>query len=726
MKQKIIIFTLIFFVSFSKIFGQNGVLVSGNVKSDDESSCIAISVGLQGTTYGSQTDEKGHFEFYAKPGKYILKLSSLNHETLEMPVKIEAGKKNYFPNIRIKSKVEDIDEVVVTGTKTCKSLSNAPILTKLVSEKEIEQAGCVSALDAIETVMPGIQFSPDPHGDNMSIQGLDNSYVLVLLDGERMVGETRGNVNFDRISASDIQQIEIISGASSVLYGSNAIGGVINIITKKSKKRFEGKVDSRYSNFNTLSSNIRLGTKQEKYSIRFSGFRNSSDGYDLSPETPEIFTANPYVDYSATLKVKYNPVKRLAIEAHGTYFIHESLNPEKSIKSSHMRYHDYTVGGKIAYDFSEDHNLILGINTDQYDANSIFEKLNDSISKKSDFRYHTINLTDRYEVSDKLELINGVEMNFENIYSESLFGINEDKKDKRKYSNDFNVFSQADWKLIKKLELIAGVRYTRHTTFGNHFTPNLSLMYSPIQRLKLRGTAAYGYKSPSVKELYYNFDHQGMFYIFGNKDLKPENSRYASLSAEYTYHKVNISVSAYHNLIDNKIEMQYVYNDVLNQNEYHHGNINKVEIQGIETSLNWALGTHFKFKTSYAFSNAIDKATNRQINGNSKHTATTALTFFTFGKRFPMSITLSGRIASPRLFLLQKENETTGEIILEELKSKPYSIWKIAYIQHLPIKGDLKADVKFGIDNILDYSDLEQSAVLDPGRIFWVGASIKF
>ncbi len=723
MTRKTIYLLIIFMTLSIATFGQkNDILIRGNINTNSDEAPI-IQIGLQGTNIGTTAKPNGQYTLKAPPGRYKLKVFAIGFQTITRVIKVENSTLQ-IPTMTLEPINEELEEVVVTGTKTRRSISNAPVLTKLISEEEIEQTGCVSALDAIESAMPGIQFSPDAHGDNMTIQGLDNSYVLVLLDGERLVGETRGNINFDRISANDIKQIEIISGASSVLYGSNAIGGVINIITKNTKKSFEGKIDSRYSRFNTLNNSIQIGTKQEKFSIRANGFLNTSDGYDLTPETPESYTANPYIDYSGNLTFKYHPNDKLLIKAHGTYFRHESLNPETSFFSSHNRYKNYTAGSKVNYSFSKSHKLVFGFNSDVYEAFKVFEKFNDSTSKSSDFRYYTFNITDSYDINKKIGLVTGAELNMENIYSAELFGKQEGEKDKD--SKDINFFSQVDWKPIKKLEAIAGIRYTGHSSFGSHVTPNMSLMYRPISRLKFRGTVALGYKSPSLKQLYYNFDHQGMFWIYGNENLKPEKANYYSLSTEYTYNTFNISVNAYHNTINNKIDRLLSFNKETGKSEYHHYNIKEAQIRGIETTINWSFLSNFKLKTSYTFVDAVDKSTNLQMYGNSKHTATTALTFFLTGKKFPdFSVTLTGRMASPRLYQVRELDKVTNQEVTKKNESEAYSIWKIAYIQQLSF-WKVDASIKLGIDNLFDYSNLEKAAVINPGRIFWAGLSLKF
>lgn len=677
---------------------------------------VTIRVGHATT----QTNSKGHYQFKTI-NKHITRIVATHIAYIPQSKKINL-KDDAISQIDFKLVETDnpLNEVVVTGTRTKKTLGNTPVLTKVISDKEIEQIGATTALDALQSILPGLQFSPDGHGANMSIQGLDNDYVLILVDGERLVGETRGNVNFNRITATDIQRIEIVSGASSALYGSNAIGGVINIITKAIKKPFQGEIKSRYSNFNTLNNTLNVGIKKNRLTLKVNGFTHSSDGYDLTPETPETFTANPYKDLSVGTKIGFKATKKWHINLHGNIFRHESLNPPETLYKTHRRDINTTIGGKTSYAFGKDHTISISANTDDYTAKTVYEKINDSTSRTANYVYSTVLLTDYLTINDRWQLVSGLETNFEKIFSEILFG----DTHQIKHAHDLNLFSQADWKPTDRLEIIGGFRYTNHSTFDNHFTPKISAMYR-WNNFKWRGTAALGYKSPSLKELYYNFDHRGMFWIYGNKDLQPENSTYYALSTEYTKGTLNLSVNLYHNNIENKIDMFRLINNQTGKLELRHNNIAAAQLQGIESYLNWQFLSHFKLRIGYAYTDAKDKTTGLKLYGISQHTATTGLTFQTEHIRHPFAITLSGRVASPRLYQRLTTDKNNKEII-QKLSSIPISIWKIAYSQKITLYDQLSANLQVGVDNLLNFSEIKNSAEINPGRTYWVSLSLKY
>jgi len=649
----------------------------------------------------------------------LITISFVGYKTLNDTINPKESKIYY-----LQPDVFNMEQVVITGTRTRKTLSNSPILTKVITSVELLESGAVTALDALEFSMPGVQFSPDGHGDNLRIQGLDNDYILVMVNGERMVGETRGNVNFSRLNVADIKQIEIVNGASSVLYGSNAIGAVINIITKEAEKPFEASIGAHYSKYNKLLATTNIGIKREKLSLQVSSFLSSTNGYDLTPETPASHTVDKNTDYSGKVNIEYKINNIFSIKTNASFYQHEITNPEKSTKSTHKTNKNYTLGGKLLVKPHKKHFIKLRANSDIYNSYKIYEKRNNEKQLKSDYKYSSFLLSDTY-LSEKIEIVSGLELNIENIYSASLFG----ETDKNKDAYDFNAFIQSDYAFYKNFEIIAGVRYTYHSNYGNNFTPKISLMYSP-GKFKFRGNISKAYKAPTLKELHYNFDHNGMFMIYGNPNLKPENAFYTSLSAEYTKNSFNLSINAYRNSIKDKIESVDRVNPQTDMLEKHYLNINGAFLQGIESYVSLSFLKNFMIKIGYAYSYALDESTRLQLYGNSKHSGIAMFTWKLSNTKFPLSINLSGRASSGILYQYQKTeiNINTGQekIIIYNGKSEAYSIWKLTYSQRFKISNKINIGTQLGVNNIFDYTDTGYRIVIDPGRRFFCAIKIIF
>jgi outer membrane receptor for ferrienterochelin and colicins len=711
------------------IFAQNGKTekVSGFVKTTNGLPAEFINVSLKNTNHGATTDEKGYFEFKAPAGNYTLVINSISVEKKEITVTIKAGETNYFSDITVTEKKTELDEVVVTGTMTPRLLKNSPVLTKVISGDDIRESGATTVLEALENFVPGVIFTPNPMGDNIQIAGLDNKYILILVDGERLVNERTENVNFTRLNTLDIKQIEIINGASSVLYGSNAIGAVINIITSDVNKPFTGSARVRYSNYNTYVADLSVGFKIKEFSSKTSFTAKNSDGFSIRSKPDEngvttLMTMYPYSDYSISQVFKYKFSNQFEAELKGKYYNNEIwfLNKYQTRIDE-----NYTINGKLLYAISDKNKLTLSGNTDNYDGNQIYKQRNDSSAYVNGTQYSTFRLVDAWDVNDKIQVVSGAEVNLENTYSYNQFGFDPEERD----ASNWNLFAQGEFKSETGLEALVGARYTNHSQFGGYLSPKISLMYR-LDNFRFRTNLSNGYKAPTLKELYMNFPHKIgddiPFWVIGNAGLVPEESWYKSISAEYIIEKVNISLSIHDNAITNKINTLQVWNIAQNRTEMKYENVEDAQITGIDFSTDWNLLKYFHIKGGYSYADAKDKETNRQLGGNSKHTGTLNLTFkqdklpFINIKNTPYSLILSTRAASPRIYY-----STDSEDNVTETSTKSYFVGSFVYTQQFPVYKDLNGNLQFGINNLLDYVNRDL-LTNNPGRTYFVSLGINF
>ena len=251
---------------------------------------------MGGTTFGTVTDKKGFYKINKiKPGTYTVNVSFLGFETQERSIDIL--NEDSHVDFSLSESNIDLNEVVITGTKSEKTLKNVPVLTQVISARKMLELGITNVTDALQTMVPGLNVSHNGTLVTVTLQGMDAKYVLFLIDGERIAGEVDGDINYSMLNLENIDRIEIIKGASSSLYGSNAIGGVINIITKKINEPFDAKFYSRYSKYNELYSGGTIGLKKGIIGSRTSINYSHTDGYDVTPETPHDWTQNPYTSY---------------------------------------------------------------------------------------------------------------------------------------------------------------------------------------------------------------------------------------------------------------------------------------------------------------------------------------------------------------------------------------------------------------------------------------------
>ncbi len=706
------IFTLILLFSCLGASAQSQTYtISGRVL-DSATSEPIYGVYVTTSTKGDQTDKDGYYkiEGLAK-GDYTV--STMNYSTHNMQQEEVELSSDMTIDFTLVENPLQLDEVVVTGTRTQKKLSEAPVLTTLIRNREIQTAGATSAMEALLDNIPGIVSTPNAMGNNLRIRGLTSRYILFLIDGERMVSEgAGGNVNLDQIDVNNIERVEMINGAASALYGSNAVGAVINIITKNPVHKFEADASVSAESYNTYRAKASVGTNLENFEARVGGFYTTSDGF--GGDGTGAYAA-AYSDAGTDLKLKYKPSEQFNVGVSGRYFRHETFNPEGTLSTAHPLSHTISAGLNGSY-ITEDktNSLTFSSNYTNYIDNDYLEKLfTEQVDNRSS--YLSTRLLDTYTPSEQWELVGGLEHNYEDIYATSTLG----SVPTSKSVQDANLFAQAQYSPIGDLDIVAGARYTYNESFGSAFTPKLSLMYG-LDGFTFRGGVGTAFRAPSIKELYYDFDHQGMFWVYGNPDLKAENGTYTSLSAEYANDGLYFSASGYWNNIDNKITQYDVINTVGALEKYYK-NVNSATLKGVDINASYILFREIVLKGSYSYCSAVDNSTGLQLEDNVKHSATASITWNGKVFRSPFSLQFAGRFTSPKLYQYQVTN-TDGSVssVLEE--SNPYDIFKVTFVK--PIRmGKHTLELTLKCDNVFDFKD---TSFINPGRQFLIGLRYSF
>ncbi len=686
------------------------------VVTDDKNVPLA-GVYITNGDKGAQTDRDGHYVLKGlKAGKHTLK--TMYYTAYPMVVREIVLSHDMTVDFVLKEDALHMDEVVVTGTRTERRLSQTPVQTMLIKDREILKAGSTSTLEALQDNIPGIVVSPNAMGNNMRIKGLNSRYILFLVDGERMVSEgAGGNINLDQIDVSTIDHVEVINGAASALYGSNAVGAVINIITKKPVHNFSAGAQLTGESNNTWRAKVNVGTHSKKFSSRVSAFRHSSDGFDNGNFAAE------YKDYGGNVKLGYRPTERFDLNFNGRYFRHEVFNSAASLNTTHGLTHTMAVGLSSGYVSRDKRNAMrLSVNWDKYFNYEVGDH-SDYKKKDNTADYISTRFTNTFRANERFEIVGGAEHNYESIFASKSLG--SDLKDKS--INDINLFGQAEWEIFKNFDAVVGARYTYNEQFKSAFTPKLSLMYE-IGKFKFRGGVGSAFRAPSIKELYYDFDHQGMFWIHGNPDLKAEKGLYTSLSVEFTHNNFNGSVSGYYNNIDDKITQydRFILEEgeggIMEKKRHkYYTNISSATLKGFDVNFSWILWRQLTLKGTYSFCDAKDDATGLQLSSNAKHSGTASITWNGKIRRSPFSLQFAGRMNSAILYESQSTDEN-GETVIEKDKSKSYSIWKVVLVKPFRIKKHT-LEFTFKCDNIFEF---KEDSFVNPGRTYLFGLRYAF
>ncbi len=681
--------------------------VKGIVTDENGQPLPGAAVKVTGTTFGAGTNTDGAFILRFEDRKErTLKVSFVGYDPQE--VKAVPGSDNAAPiEIRLTPASNPLNEVVITGSLTEKPLKEVPVLTRVISQKEIQALNPMSIETLLQYELPGLQigFNSMSQLPEITYQGMGGEYILFLIDGERVSGEGADhNVDFTRFNVDDIERIEIIKGSQSTIYGSNALGGVINIITKNADRPFTGNINARYAGSNgqkyTLSSGIRKDRlssytsltwrAKDSYTIEDtegkSTVTTSPDGETVNTGDPQYTTVYGYNIWDLTQKLGYTCNERLSTELKGSFY--HNKRDIRTGKNYQDFFIDYTLGGKVKYLPAENQQITLSYLFDSYKKNKDYFK-----SGKTDTDYHNKTQTPRVDYTGTFgahTVSAGFEGNLE--YLKHYF-----MKDTSSVSmQTYALYLQEDWKVTERLNVVAGVRADYHQKYHLHVTPKLSLMYTPWDCLTLRAGYSQGFRSPSLKELYQEYDMGGLGWmmLYGNPNLKPETSNQYALSAEFTKGGLNMSVSATHNRFKNRITLQSL-NDGTSDSRYE--NAERARTTGIETIVRyrWAFG--LTLTGSYAYTDDYEEVEGLNTSSVRPHTATfSALFTRKFGK-IGTNLSLNGQWACPfDRYSVNTEQETVTRISYDAR-----TICSMNAGVTLP-RG---VSLNVGVDNLLNYRD---------------------
>ena len=704
----------------------------GRVVDENEKPIAGASVWIEYTTIGTSTDLKGEFSLEKVPeGNNLLRISALDYNGARETINIS----NDNILIRMKHSPLKLNEVVVTGTGTINKLKNSPVAIDVISQRELQNTNIPTFENAMIAMNPSMSFTPNAMGSYMQLNGLSNRYILVLVDGKKLGGDVGGNVDLNRIDMGNIKRIEVLKGAASSLYGSDAIAGVINIITNKPKDLVNFSTETHFSEYGQFTQNANLYLNVGGFSSSTSFQRNQADGWQLNKKEiindKEIDTDKQAMlrFYSDVFSQRfgYKATKELSMYVEGSLFDKKFKRPV-SAYGFDMKYVDYSFGAGAKYLLKNNGLITLDWNTDRFeyfkaylketkDKNGVtFMPGDEEFVRRQ--KYNNINLKGTFNAGKFNKVTVGSEYKVDNLYApaDSIGG------SRNVYTLAF--YAQDEINLFGKLNIVPGVRYIYNETFKNRVTPKVSAMYT-LHDFNFRVSYATGFKTPELKQLFMKTEvtSKGKTTLsVGNKDLKPESSNYYSVNAEYIKDFLSLAVTGYINNLKNKIDTYEIeltpeeiaegYNK---KSSYH--NIGRSRIQGVDFTFNSYLGYNLTLGGGYSYVNAKDLDTGKRLQRISRHTGNVSLNWFKDFGLFKSNFNLNGRLQSRRYY-------DDGD------DARAYQLWNFATRHTFKSINGLVFEPGLGIENIFDFVDDKpfnrNYATLSPGRTFYASLKIKF
>jgi tonB-dependent receptor len=611
---------------------------------------------------------------------------------------------------KTKEKETEIKEVVITATHSQKKLKDVPITVQVVTAEDIKKSQSTDFKTFLENEFSGINFTYNGGSPNINMMGFGGKYVLFLMNGERMAGETFDNIDYDRIDIDNIERIEIIKGASSSFYGSNAIGGVINIITKDSKSPLDINAGYLYDSSRDHKLNFSIGTKQKWGNLSISSFYKMREPYIIKDRISTNGVYNElnvagFTNYGINPKLTFNLSPKINFSLTPGYYFSERNPGTPAGKIVRDRYYNYNLGLKTNIKFNDNQNLIVSGTFDRYDKYDYFRKIKEK-EKKYENEVWRISSQYNQNLFKKHTLVAGGEVLSEKLLN---FMFKNESTGGRENAQTYSAFTQQDWVINPAVMLVTGARMDYHSIFKQYFTFRLSGMYRFDETMTIRAGYSGGFRSPTLKELYTNWFHPwgGGFQLMGNKNLRPETSDNFNISIDFDFKKLNLTFITQYSKIKDKIDRQGNIGDTLRYVNLH-GN---TDVLSSEVSAIYKLNKNFHFKGSYSYYDIGKKRSE-----NRPHTLTFKAEYIPSAKYYIPSIIISGKYLSHT----KRYNDDNSSFV----SYAPYSIWRLQLASKFPLGFTLTG----GINNIFDYTADKVGfySSVDIGRTFYLGLKWNF
>lgn len=724
-------FLFILFFGF-KTFAQS---LTGKVYSTTKDGLPDVHVILNNGSYKTYTNEDGTYSFDNLPsGSYTIFVSSIGYKEFSTSVNITSSTRL---DIQLKTKVYENEVAVVTATRTKQAIEDVSIPISVITEKEVRSTGANTLIDLLQE-QAGIALSPN-ESSSIQIQGFESDYTLILIDGQPVIGRTRGALDLSRINLANVKQVELVKGPSSALWGSDALAGVINIITKKNTTPLSASVFGEYGNRNTHNSGVNLGFSKNKVSGLVNASINGSDGFSLSDSTFGN-NQNPYTNYAFDTSVDYQFSDYLSTDATYRYAHNSFSGPTiatvqgQEIEIEEDGWQDeQSLTLETKWNPFERFNISITGYTTRYEdySTTLFEAPNEpDITNNNEQGFNRIEIQNNYTWKfDHISTV-GAGITSEFVNAERYHG-------KRTQSGSF-IYLQHQAFIHDRFSITGGARLDNHSTYNSYLSPKLSAQYKPIHWLTIRASLGKGFKAPDFRALYLNFDNAGSGYrVIGTLNIQdyineleqdgrirryfinPDEA--TSLSPEYStaYNfgfdlnpadNLFLKVNLFRNNAKNLIEALSIAELTDDSQLYGYVNINVAYTQGIESELTFIPINDLKLNIGYQYLKAvqiqqdtisvlengmvIDKAieTESPLSRRPKHSGTIKISY---------QEPFLGLETSLRLILRSEYLYNGSQTTNNQEYAPGYSIWNFS------VAKDLTDRVRFqlGTDNFTNHTD---------------------
>jgi outer membrane receptor for ferrienterochelin and colicins len=541
-------------------FGQKGS-VHGTVRVDNKKQAFASISVSSDPTNGFITDSKGYFHIDNIPfGTHTITTSFVGYNQVSKTIVLNENNQELELNFNLVENINSLDEIVITGTKTNKRQTNSPVIVGIINSVTLENVQACNLSEGLK-FQPGLRVETDCQTCNytqLRMNGLSGGYSQILINGRPIFSPLTGLYGLEQLPTNMIDRIEVVKGGGSSLYGSSAIGGSVNVITKIPKKNsFE--LNSFYQNINgksddiVLSGNASLVSKNKNSGVAFFFNHRAREWYDENGD-------------------HYSELPKLENTSFGTnlFFL---PNDNEKLEISISNLNEYRYGGemvsKVAYlsqqseerttnvwmgsadyqiNFNDDNSSLITYaawqNTKRKHYTGIYPEEESEIQAHLETPpYGASNVSTlqggfqlNHKIDDRISGTNTFTLGTEYVYDEVFDKIGTYNYLIDQTTRNFGAFLQSDWELSPSFSLLSGVRMDQHNLIDHLvFNPRLSLLYKYKTNTQFRLSYGTGFRAPQAfdTDLHIAFAGGGISRVLLSPDLAPERSKSYSASINY-------------------------------------------------------------------------------------------------------------------------------------------------------------------------------------------------
>ncbi len=720
-----VLISIIFLLLNSIPLLAQGYNISGTVKDSTGTPLLGVNVVLEGTRYGAATNYEGKFKILnVKPGKYNIEFSSIGYKSIVISNQLIADKSININAVLHQTSVES-QLVVVTASKYAQRISDLPVSASIINSNELEKRDITDLSDAMRFV-PGVNMVDD----QISIRGSSGysrgagTRVLLEIDGIPYYTGDTGEIIWEIVPVSEIQRVEIIKGAASSLYGSSAIGGVVNIITKGISSKPVTYIKTGIGAYNkpyysiwdwskeirtfsdlTVSHSNRIGnfgfalslTRLSDMSYKQSGFYTRYIGYfkgiyNFTPSSSLTFFANSLNQNSGNFLYWKNS--------------RNALVPPDSDQGQRVFSNRYMFGGIYKQILND--KLFLNVrasyyHSDWWDQTSAFDS-----SLSNLFR---LEVQANANLAKDFVLVSGIEATTDKLKS-NIFS--------NQTSFGYGLYSQADYKFKFPLSLSVGARYD-YSKLSNKigvsaFSPKAGLNYKLSKRIVLRSSFGTGFRAPTLAEAFTSTSAGGIL-IKPNPNLKPETDWTFELGMNYQVtNYINLDAALFQNEYFDFIEPGVDPNS----GSVYFENITRARIQGFEANTNYLFfNDKLKLSLNYTYLWARDLQQNTFLKYRPRHMAYASLDYSFLNFDVGADYRYSSKVEEIDYQLINlgivKDGNKRVEIKVLDFRAG----CKLSII-------GVPAKINFNVNNVFNYNYVELIGNLAPIRNYSLSFELLF